>query len=190
MTMLSKRKNVFVLIGPKGSGKTHIGLLLEKECGLRFLNVEKMGLQNIPKSKLTGESLIQESFHFEESEIDRILLIEKGISFENTGAHEYFYVVLNRLREKYTVHLIKIFSPLNTCFFRIKTREASAHIPVSDEMIKSINAQAEKIDLEWSLILDNSNQLADTEIVSQYRKLLQKKLCLKSSPRSTPGQTR
>lgn len=174
MTFLSRRKTVFILVGPKGSGKTHIGQLLQKECGLYFLNVEKLGIQNIPKSKLSGDELIQEGFHFEEAEIDRILLTEDHISFENTGAHPYFYVVLNRLHAKYEIHLIKIFSPLNKCMLRIKSRDASAHIPVSDELIQSINLRAEKVELDWRLILDNSNQLKDTEIIEKFRMMLKK----------------
>lgn len=51
-------KTVYVLIGPKGSGKTYIGSLLEIEIGLKFLSVEKLGLGNIPKSKRKGEKLI------------------------------------------------------------------------------------------------------------------------------------
>jgi predicted ABC-type ATPase len=174
MEISSNRKKVFILVGPKGSGKTHIGMLLEKEFELKFLNVEKMGLENIPKSNLTGEDLIKEGFHLEEKEIDRILLNEDFVSFENTGAHDYFYVVLERLRTKYIVDLIRIFSPLDTCDSRIKRRDASAHIPVSDEMIKAINQRAATVDLEWSLVIDNSEELSDEKIVDLFRKLLQR----------------
>ncbi|KFF58325.1 hypothetical protein JF66_19375, partial [Cryobacterium sp. MLB-32] len=70
---MSFTKTIYVLIGPKGSGKTHIGNLLERAFGIAFLSVEKLGLGNIPKSKLTGIDLLKEGFHQEEAEIDRIL---------------------------------------------------------------------------------------------------------------------
>ena len=59
-------KTVFILIGPKGSGKSHVGTVIEKYFGIHFLNVDQLGLENIPKSKLLGEDLIKEGFHFEE----------------------------------------------------------------------------------------------------------------------------
>lgn len=100
MAVQNKEKIVFVLIGPKGSGKTHVGRLLEKECGIRFLSVEKLGLENIQKSKLKDLDLLKEGFLLEEQEIDRILGSEMAVSFENTGAHELFYETLERLRLK------------------------------------------------------------------------------------------
>ena len=172
MTAQERKKVVFALIGPKGSGKTHIGTLLETRCGVKFLSVEKMGLENIPKSKLTGDDLIKEGFHLEEKEIDRISSTEDAVSFENTGAHEYFYVVLERLRSKYEVKLVRVFSPLEACFTRIKQRDAGAHIPVSDEMIRLINEKASKVDLKWHLTIDNSDLPSDEVICEKFRSLL------------------
>jgi shikimate kinase len=38
-------KTVVMLIGPKGSGKTHIGTVLEKRKGIKFLRVEPIWLR-------------------------------------------------------------------------------------------------------------------------------------------------
>ena len=160
-----KRKLVYILVGPKGSGKTHIGSLLEKEIGLKFLSVEKLGLENIPKSRLTGYELEKEGFHHEERAIDRILTEEAAMSFEATGSSEYFYTVLDRLRAKYKVKLVKVFSPLPTCYHRIKQRGTANHIPVSEEKIKTINEKAAKVDLNWALTIDNSTQPANEQIL-------------------------
>jgi len=160
------RKLVYILVGPKGSGKTHIGSLLEKEIGLKFLSVEKLGLENIPKSKLTGYELEKEGFHHEEREIDRILTLADALSFEATGSSEYFYTVLDRLRTKYEVKLVKVFSPLATCYHRINQRGPSDHIPVSEERIKAINEKAAKVELSWALTIDNSRQPTDKQIIS------------------------
>lgn len=165
-TKSTGRKRVFILVGPKGSGKTHIGSLLEKEIGLKFLSVEKLGLENIPKSKLTGYELEKEGFHHEEKAIDRILTEEDAMSFEATGSSEYFYTVLGRLRAKYEVKLVKVFSPLETCYRRIEQRGTANHIPVSEERIKTINEKAAKVDLNWALTIDNSAQPTDKQIIS------------------------
>jgi ATP-dependent protease Clp ATPase subunit len=37
-------KTVIMLIGPQGSGKTHIGTILETQMGIRFLHVEPIWL--------------------------------------------------------------------------------------------------------------------------------------------------
>lgn len=165
------RKSVFILVGPKGSGKTHIGLLLEKEIGLRFLSVEKLGLENTKRSKLTGYERVKESFHQEEAEIDRILALEDMMSFEATGSSEYFFTVLERLRSKYKVKLIRIFSPLETCYRRIKQRDSDAHLPVSDEILKTINEKAAKVDLDWDLMIDNSDQPPAEQIIHIFKKI-------------------
>ncbi len=169
---IPERKTVFILVGPKGSGKTHIGALLEKEIGLKFLSVEKLGLENSKRSKLTGYERVKESFHEEEEEIDRILAQEDAMTFEATGSSEYFFTVLERLRSKYNVKLIRIFSPLAACYRRIKQRDANAHLPVSEEMIKTINEKASKVALDWALTIDNSDQPPAEQIIAFFKKVL------------------
>ncbi|MBB5641134.1 hypothetical protein [Cryobacterium roopkundense] len=166
---MSPTKTVYVLIGPKGSGKTHIGTLLERAFDITFLSVEKLGLANIPQSTLTGRELLQEGFHQEEVEIDRILAGTDAMSCESTGAAEYFYVVLERLRSKYDVKLLRIYSPLETCYQRVHDRDQTAHIPVSEQLLRSINEQAATVDLNWDLQIDNSRPLPEWEILDQFR---------------------
>lgn len=165
-------KTVYVLIGPKGSGKTYIGSLLEKEVGLKFLSVEKLGLENIPKSKLTGEELIQEGFHQEEAGIDKILECHNAVSFESTGVHPYLQKVLARLRSKYNVRLIRVYAPLETCYERIKNRDQNAHLPVSENLLKRINEGAAKAEFDWDLELNNTSQLSKEEILKAFSTLL------------------
>jgi shikimate kinase len=173
--MTSKKhenKSVYVLVGPKGSGKTYIGSLLEKEIDLKFLSVEKLGLENTRKSKLTGEKRVEESFYEEERELDLILEKRAAASFEATGSSEYFSAMLGRLRSKYKVRLVRIVSPLETCYRRIKQRDAAAHLPVSEAMIKMINEKAAKVDLDWDLTIDNSDQPTAAQIVAVFKKIM------------------
>lgn len=165
-------KTVYVLIGPKGSGKTHIGSILEKEIGLKFLSVEKLGLENIQKSKLIGEELIKEGFHQEEAAIDEILKSNNAVSFESTGAHPYLQNILSSLCTKYSVKLIKIFSPLEKCYERIKHRDHSLHIPVSEEFLRWINEGAANVNFKWDLEIDNSTELNPKEIILAFRSIV------------------
>ena len=172
--MVSKvpKKKVFIIVGPKGSGKTHIGTLLEKEIGLKFLSVEKLGLENGKKSKLSGYERIKESFHEEEAEIDLILGREDALSFEATGSCEYFFTALERLRSKDAVKLIRIVSPLETCSRRIRQRDANAHLPVSEAMITTINEKAIKVKLDWDLTIDNSASPSAEKIVAAFKHVM------------------
>ena len=166
-------KTVYLLIGPKGSGKTYIGSIWEKEVGLTFLSVEKLGLENIQKSKLTGDELIIDGFHQEEAAIDKILQSNNAVSFESTGVHPYLLNILANLRNKYNVKLIKIYTPLGECYERIKCRDQRLHIPISDSLLKKINQRAEKVIFNWDLELDNSEKLTVAEITRVGRALVE-----------------
>lgn len=168
---MNKLKTVYVLIGPKGSGKTYIGSLLEKEIGLKFLSVEKLGLENIPKSKLIGNERIKESFDQEEAAIDEILRHRNAVSFESTGVHPYLQNILANLRAKYNVKLVKVYTPLETCYERIKHRDPSTQIPVSDDLLKDINENAINVIFDWDIELDNSEKLTIKEIIIAFRSL-------------------
>lgn len=50
------RPMIFVLVGPKGSGKSHIGDLISRKLGIPFLRVEPIFLENIRTSKLQGKA--------------------------------------------------------------------------------------------------------------------------------------
>ncbi len=166
-----KNKTVFILIGPKGSGKSHVGTIVEKYFGIPFLNVDKLGLENIPKSKLLGEDLIKEGFHFEEAKIAEILQTEDSVVFETTGSHAYFFIVLARLLSSYMVKLIRVSAPLDKCRERVTHRDQTKNIPVSSELIQSINERALKVCLPWDLELDNSVDISERAIVKAFQSL-------------------
>lgn len=42
-------QSLYMLIGPKGSGKTHIGILVQEHTDIRFIRVEPIWLQLQPE---------------------------------------------------------------------------------------------------------------------------------------------
>ena len=87
---MGESKTVYILIGPKGCGKSYVGTLLERELGLKFLRVEPLALAYIEQFGLPEGGLNRDGFDLEESAIHEILTTEKSVIFEATGSSIYF----------------------------------------------------------------------------------------------------
>jgi|WetSurMetagenome_2_1015567.scaffolds.fasta_scaffold06711_4 shikimate kinase len=132
-------KNIFILIGPKGSGKSYVGRLLEKELSIPFLRVEPLFLRiNRGRSVLDPE-YAREGYAEVRKEVGHILRREKSVIFETTGVSAQFTVLLADLRSEYTVKLIRIDAPEDLCRLRVKTRNPDGHLTVSDAQLERIN---------------------------------------------------
>lgn len=165
-------KTVFILVGPKGTGKSFIGDLLNRKLGVHFLRVEPIFIENMKTSKLTGKARDEEGFLKVLAEIDSLLSQKDTITIESTGASGFFPSFLDSLRKKYSVRLIAVRTPLNRCLERVKTRDQSIHIPVSDDRVNEINAIASRVQLPWDLEIDNSGPATEESIVLQFETLL------------------
>lgn len=173
--MTGAKKTVYILIGPKGSGKTYIGQLLEKELDIRFLAVEPIFMSIKGQRHNTDEDFIREGFELVEEAIDKSLEYHNGISFEATGATPLFKDLVNKLRRKYTVMLVRFRAPLALCLERIKTRDASLQIPVSEELIEKVNRLSDTADFDYTLTIDNSGTstgASDREIIDSFKTIL------------------
>lgn len=166
---MDKRKTVYVLIGPKGSGKTFIGRLLEKKVGINFLSVDELGLQKSSESKLTGNDRIVESFQQEEAALEEILQSRHAVSFESTGAHPYLREVLIRLKAKYDVKLVRVYAPLEICYERCLERDQSVQLPLTNSQLIEINENAAKATFSWDLEVNNAAKLSEDNIIDIFK---------------------
>ena len=162
------RKAVYILVGPKGSGKSHIGKLLEEELGIRFLPVEPLLIAHIERFGQPAEGLSRHGFDIEERAIRDVLEEQDTVIFEATGSSEYFPSVVVNLRDGYVVKLIRIHCPLDICFTRVRDRDSEGHLPVTDEMVNAINKNANLVDFDWDLEIDNSGATSNKAIVAQF----------------------
>lgn len=71
------KKTLYVLIGPKGSGKTHVGTKVNQHTSIKFLRVEPIWLNLAP-----GEDGWQRVEH----EIDQLFEQHDRIMIESLGA--------------------------------------------------------------------------------------------------------
>lgn len=162
-------KQVIILIGLKGSGKTYIGSLMQNQLGIRFFRVEDIWLSL--KSERFSKEYISEGMNLVEHEIDTFLTKEDRIIIESTGITDNFKPFLDRLKSKYDIKLVKIRTSPETCIKRVKSRDLSIHIPVSDDILERINKEALKAEMKYDLIIDNE-KTSDTDILDSIRKII------------------
>lgn len=165
----TEMKQLIILVGLKGSGKNYVGTLLEDKLGIKFLRVEDLWLK-IFQNRLSHE-YYTEGFHLVELEIERQFKDYDRIVIESTGTSKYFKPYLKRLGDKYKLKLIKIETTPETCRKRIKSRDPSIHIPVSDHIIEQINEEAMNVTLNFDMVINNESS-SDEEIVLKFDEII------------------
>ena len=155
-------KTLYMLIGPKGSGKTYIGTIVEKNTDVFFLRVENIWL------KLTHKENGWEKI---EHEIDMAFKNNEKIMIENLGAGEDFHKFYVSLNKKYLIKLIRVFTDLDICLIRVMRRDNKNHIPVSDDKVLEYNKIASRVKLDWDIEIDNNGPATDSDILRAINRL-------------------
>jgi predicted ABC-type ATPase len=132
-------KTVYILIGPKGSGKTTIGTLVDQQTDIVFLGVEPIWLGLEP-----GE----DGWHKVEATIDEMFQGQDKLMIESLGAGDGFRRFYASLVRKHVVKLIRVVADLDTCLTRVKARDNSDHIAVSDDKGEAYNRIAATVTLD------------------------------------------
>jgi shikimate kinase len=163
---------VVVLLGPKGSGKTHVGTLVERELGVRFLRVEPIFLEHQRTSPLAGRARDAGGYAKVAAAVADLLARAPCVALESTGASPAFAPFLAALRARWPVTVVAIRAPLDRCAARVRTRDPVPHIPVSDERLAAINAAAAEVRIPCDLEIDNGGPAPEREILDAFRRLL------------------
>ena len=151
------QKTLFMLIGPKGSGKTHIGTLVQQHTDIVFLRVEPIWLGLQP-----GE----DGWSKVEATIDALFQQYDKVMIESLGVGDGFSRFRASLAQKYAIKLIRVYADLETCFTRVKTRNNADHIAVSDDRVTEFNQFASAVTYAWDLEINNNVPTPDQEIIS------------------------
>ena len=162
-------KTVFILIGLKGSGKTYAGKLLSERLAIPFLRVEDIFLKLRSNNLLEDQNYITRGYENVEKEIRSLLNGFDELTIESTGIAIQFREMISNLKKDYDVKLIKIDTDPELCIKRVKSRNRSGHIPVSDEMLIEINKLSESISYDYDLIFKNNNT-TDDELIFEFIK--------------------
>ena len=162
MCPASNQQTLFLLVGPKGSGKSHIGTIASRHTDIVFLRVEPIWLGL--KSGEDGWKKVEEA-------IDALFLRQDKVMIESLGIGEGFGRFHASLARKYRIRLVRVHADLETCFTRAKTRNNAEHIAVSDDRVAELNQIASAVHYDWDLEIDNSALTPEMDIVAKIQSI-------------------
>lgn len=138
---------LYMLIGPKGAGKTSIGMLVDRHTDIKFIRVESVWLSLAPDEN--GWRKVEET-------IDRAFEAHDKVMVESLGVGEDFRQFHASLAAKYSIRLIRVFADPDTCLTRVRSRNSADHIAISDDQIMEYNTIAAQATYAWDLEIDNN----------------------------------
>ena len=146
---------VYILIGPKGAGKTFLGRAIEKEFQIPFLEVESIALRVKQERAFDNADYVREIFKAIETAVRDELSKTTELLFDSTGLSDEFDEMLANLRADFDLRLIRIRADPDVCLERVRARDASGQVPVSESDIRKINSLALKKEFVFFGELDN-----------------------------------
>mgnify|MGYP002397692995 FL=1 len=164
-----KRKSIFLLIGQKGSGKSFIGTLMEKEFGIKFIRVEDWAKKIKKDRNVDNEAYLKQVFEEIERGIRDSLSEKDKIVFESTGLTEYFDLMLESLRRDFQVTTIGVYADRTTCLKRVKSRDQEIHINISDDQVLMINEKVRERNFETDFSIINEDK-SEKELINEIAK--------------------
>lgn len=153
---------LYMLIGPKGAGKTYIGTLVGRHTDIHFIRVEPLWLNLAP-----GE----DGWTRVEQTIDAAFETHPKVMIESLGAGEGFRRFHAALAQKYPIKMIRVVADLDTCLARVRGRDTAEHIAVSDDKVVEYNQIAARVSYDWALEITNDQPTTANEILAAIRQL-------------------
>jgi predicted ABC-type ATPase len=164
-------KILYLLIGPKGSGKTYIGATLERLLGVCFISVEQRLINHLQTVPTEENCLPNDGYDLEAEWIEVAFQTAEEVISEATGSSKYLPTFLSQLAEKYELRLVRVACPMDICLERIRTRGTSGQFYVSEDKVTSINEATRDVKLDWCLEIDNSAPASNDEIVALFNSI-------------------
>ncbi|MBI2390181.1 MAG: hypothetical protein HYV09_11385 [Deltaproteobacteria bacterium] len=167
------QRRVIVLVGPKGAGKSTIGALIERELGVAFVRVEPIFLRVREAIGADHPELERRGFQAVREALVEALRSHEAICFESTGASRETAPMLEELSRHAHMLPVQVTARPEQYLPRVRSRDLSIHIPVSDDRVEEINARAAEVELAWAARIDNSGAFDPEAILAKVRDLLE-----------------
>lgn len=159
---------LILLIGPKGSGKSHIGRLLESSLGVHFFHVEPHWMAyNAECARRGREPSIPEGVRRIHPALAAALQEHRHVCVETTGASREILDDLMSFGESRGLVLASIRAPLSVCLERIRSRDPTHQIPMEENAIRRVHEMGEALDVPFDIDLENVS-LSDEEILQAF----------------------
>lgn len=158
---LKKNKQIYILIGPKGSGKSFIGQIFEKHFQIHFVRVEDWAIEARKSRAPDDESYARDFFKLAEKRIRDSMNHYDEIVFESTGLTSSFDIMYHHLEASFKVILIKIVSDPQLCLNRVRSRDQHNHIDVSENLVHKINQEVARKNIPCEFSIQNSGTAAE-----------------------------
>jgi len=161
-----------LLVGTKGSGKSHIGRILEQHLGVSFFHVERLWMSYYAECQAARrQPVISAGIARVHPLIVDALRTHEHVCVETTGASSEILNDLLSLKHPAQTMLARVSAPLDLCLARIAARDQTNQIPMDVESIRKVYALSEAAKLRPDLTLENV-RLTDAEIISLFKSVL------------------
>jgi shikimate kinase len=161
-----------VLFGPKGSGKSHIGRVLERAFGVLFFHVEPLWMDYHAECRAAGrEPSIAEGIARVHPRIADALRTHRHVCVETTGASPEILTDLLSLEQPSNTLVVRVTAPLELCLERIAVRDQSNQIQMDMQSIRKVHALSVSALVDPAFTLENT-ALSEEEVVSRFASAL------------------
>ncbi len=153
-------KTVYILVGPKGAGKSYIGSLIEQQYNIPFIRLEDWALRIKNNRALDNETYLREASYIVEKGIIQAMKTHNELIHETTGLSHYYDLLLGRLKTKYAVTVIGIKAGTEICSRRILEREFGKPLTFSPGELDRINVAvaAKDYKVDFEILNENKNE--------------------------------
>jgi len=110
-------KTLWLLIGPKGAGKTHIGMVIDQHTDIHFLSVEPVWVRHLQQGGMAAQG-----WDVVTAAIAIAFQIHDSVMIETLGAGSGFAQFHRALQPQYAIKYIRVQADLEVCLARVQRR--------------------------------------------------------------------
>lgn len=147
--------------------------MLSDHFQITFLHVESIALRLKKGRDYKDSAYIEQVFNEIEKEVRRNLVHNEELIFEATGLTDAFDSMLLRLQKDFNVKLINVRTKPELCLSRVKTRDSSQQVKVSEEDVMAINIRSVEKKFAFDGNIDN-NHGGKEEIITSFEGIMHK----------------
>lgn len=165
-----------LLVGPKGSGKSYIGRILEAYRGVHFFHVEPLWQLYYAECEASGKQpVIAAGIARIHPRLTGALRRYDNVCAETTGASCEILSYLLPLRRSAVILVARVTAPPGLCLQRIAKRDQTCQVPMDIESVRKVHELSEAVVVRADLVIRNE-QLTETQIVALFDDAMQTKL--------------